>query len=323
MDTFALVITGAAVLALALMLLQKRKTGIRTGTAFAFGAIAFPLCVLIGRAAFFLCSIEWIKNSELSFWDFISSGYSYMLYGAVLGGFAAVFLTAKITGQSFGKIADTAAAPAALLIIAGRFAEYLIGAGYGTGVKTWFDPEGEWSMIAWEEPDAICRFPFAVKNYYGAWRFSINLWEGLAAVVFLIVLLRMKKRKTGGACSLLLLMYASCQILFESMRKDEVIIWGFVKANQLISAILVLGILVFCWMKQPKEQRNVKELCIRIAMLLIFAGIIMLLEFALDQKINFLLWMRVDLNYLVMAACCLGMLLTVLPQWRKAWPKED
>ena len=178
-------------------------------------------------------------------------------------------------------------------------------------------------MIAWEEPDAICRFPFAVKNYYGAWRFSINLWEGLAAVVFLIVLLRMKKRKTGGACSLLLLMYASCQIIFESMRKDEVIIWSFVKANQLISAILVLGILVFCWLKQPKEQRNVKELCIRIAMLLIFAGIIMLLEFALDQKINFLLWMRVDLNYLVMAACCVGMLLTVLPQWRKAWPKED
>ena len=245
MDTFALVITGAAVLALALMLLQKKKTGIRAGTAFIFGALAFPLCVLIGRAAFFLCSIEWIKNSELSFWDFISSGYSYMLYGAVLGGFAAVFLTAKITGQSFGKIADAAAAPAALLIIAGRFAEYLIGAGYGTGVKTWFDPEGEWSMIAWEEPDAICRFPFAVKNYYGAWRFSINLWEGLAAIVFLIVLLRMKKRKTGGACSLLLLMYASCQILFESMRKDEVIIWGFVKANQLISAILVLGILVF------------------------------------------------------------------------------
>ena len=287
MDSFALVITGAAVLALALMLLQKRKTGIRTGTAFVFGAVAFPLCVLAGRAAFFLCSFDWIKNSELSFWDFISSGYSYMLYGAVLGGFAAVFLTAKITGQSFGKIADAAAAPAALLIIAGRFAEYLIGAGYGTGVKTWFDPEGEWSMIAWEEPDAICRFPFAVKNYYGAWRFSINLWEGLAAVVFLIVLLRMKKRKAGGACSLLLLMYASCQIIFESMRKDEVIIWSFVKANQLISAILVLGILVFCWLKQ------------------------------------LLLWMRVDLNYLVMAACCVGMLLTVLPQWRKAWPKED
>ena len=323
MNTFALVITGAAALALTLMLLRKRKTGIGTGTALVFGALAFPLCILVGRAAFFLCSIEWIRNSEISFWDFVGSGYSYMLYGAVLGGFAAAFLSAKISGQSYGKILDAAAAPAALLIIAGRFAEYLIGAGYGTGVKTWFDPEGEWSMIAWENPEAICRFPFAVKNYYGAWRFSINLWEGLAAVVFLVVLLSMKKRKTGGAASLLLLMYASCQILFESMRKDEVIIWGFVKANQLISALLVLGILVFCWLKQPREQRSGKELGIRTGMLLISAGIIMLLEFALDQKINFLLWMRVDLNYLVMALCCLWMLLTVLPVWRKAWPGEE
>ena len=322
MDIFALVMLGAAALALALMLLRKKKTGIQTGTVLLFGALALPLCILAGRAAFFLCSIEWIKNSDISFWDFIGSGYSYMLYGAVLGGFAAALAAAKISGQSFGKVADAAAAPAALLILAGRFAEYLIGAGYGTGVSTWFDPEGEWSMIAWEDPSAICRFPFAIKNYYGAWRFSINLWEGLAALAFLIVLLTMKKRKSGGAASLLLLMYASCQILFESMRKDEVIIWGFVKANQLISALLVLGILAFCWLKQPKEQRQPKELALRTVMLLLAAGIIMLLEFALDQKINFLLWMRVDLNYMVMAACCAWMLLTVLPVWRRAWPRE-
>ena len=30
---------------------------------------------------------------------------------------------------------------------------------------------------------------------------------------------------------------------------------------------LVLGILVFCWLKQLKEQRNVKELCIRTVLL--------------------------------------------------------
>ena len=132
----------------------------------------------------------------------------------------------------------------------------------------------------------------------------------------------MKKRRTGGAATLLMLMYASCQILFESMRKDEVIIWGFVKANQLISALVVLGILIFCWMKQPEGQRTRKELTVRILLLLLCAGIVMLMEFALDQKIEFLLWMRADLSYIVMAACCVGMLLTVLPAWRKAWPEQ-
>jgi prolipoprotein diacylglyceryltransferase len=246
-----------------------------------------------------------------------------MLYGAVIGGFAAAFIASKVTGQAFGRIADAAAAPAALLIAAGRFAEYLIEAGFGSSVEEWFDPFEEWSMIAWENPEAICRFPFAVQNYYGTWRFSINLLEGLAAIVFLIVLLRMKKRKTGGAASLLLLMYASCQILFESMRKDEVIIWGFVKANQLISALLVLGILIFCWLKLPKQQRSKRELTFRLVMLFLAAGIVMLMEFALDQKVSFLMWMRADLSYIVMAACCVWMLATVVPLWKKAFPRED
>ena len=296
MTGFALVMAGAAIAALLLMLLMKKKTGIKTQSAFIFGALAVPLCVLIGRAGFWICNIEWQKKIGASFLDFLGSGYSYMLYGAVIGGFIAAFLTVKISGDSFGKIIDAAAAPAALLIAAGRFAEYLVekGAGFGVGVVDWFDPYEEWSMIAWEEPDAICRFPFAVQNYYGTWKFAINLWEGLAAIIFLIVLLRMRKRKSGGAASL----------------------------HQLISALLVLGLLIFFWLKQPRTERKVPELCIRTALLLVFAGIIMLMEFALDQKINFLLWMRVDLNYLVMAACCVGMLLTVLPQWRKAFPKE-
>ena len=324
MGIFALVIAGAAVLALLLMLLQKNKTGIKTRTAFIFGAIAVPLCILGGRTVFWLCSIEWIRNSNLSFWDLLGSGYSYMLYGAMLGGLAAAFLTARICGEPFGRVADAAAAPTALLIAAGRFGEYLIKAGFGSGVTEWFDPYEAWSMIPWEDPEPICRFPLAVQiPPYNSWRFSINLWEGLAAVVFLIVLLRMKKRRSGGAATLLLLMYASCQILFESMRKDEVVIWGFVKANQLISALLVLGILVFCWMKQPKKERKQSDLWIRTAMLLVSAGIVMLMEFALDQKVNFLLWMRADLSYIVMAACCIWMLLIVLPVWRKAWPIQE
>ena len=323
MTSFGLVMLGAAAAALLLMFFLREKHDLRKRTVFVFGALAAVLCILLGRAAFWLCSLEWIPDSGLSFWDFLGSGYSYMLYGAVIGGFAAAFISSKITGQAFGRIADAAAAPAALLIAAGRFAEYLIEAGFGSSVEEWFDPFEEWSMIAWENPEPICRFPFAVQNYYGTWRFSINLLEGLAAIVFLVVLLRMKKRKTGGAASLLLLMYASCQILFESMRKDEVIIWGFVKANQLISALLVLGILIFCWLKLPKQQRSKRELTFRLVMIFLAAGIVMLMEFALDQKVSFLMWMRADLSYIVMAACCVWMLATVVPLWKKAFPRED
>ena len=322
MTIFRWVIAGAAAAALLLMLLGRRKAPVRTGAVFLFGALAVPLCLLLGRAAFWLCSAEIMKNSPVSFWDFLADRYYFMLYGAVIGGFAAAFLAARITGEAFARVADAAAAPAALLIAAGRFGEYGIKAGFGSSVLEWFDPWEAWSMIAWEDPEPICRFPFAVQiPPYNSWRFAINLWEGLAAVVILIILLAMKKRRCGGKATLLLLIYASCQILFESMRKDEVIIWGFVKANQLISALLVLGILVFCWLKQPKAERRTSSLVLRTAQLLLAAGVVMMMEFALDQKINFLLWMRADLSYIVMAAACVWMLLTVLPAWRRAWPE--
>ena len=97
----------------------------------------------------------------------------------------------------------------------------------------------------------------------------------------------------------------------------------FPEADAHIVILLVLGILVLCWLKQPKEQRKQKELWLRTGMLLAAAGIVMLMEFALDQKINFLLWMRADLSYIIMAVCCIWMLLTVLPVWRKAWPKAE
>jgi prolipoprotein diacylglyceryltransferase len=165
MGTFALVIAGAALLALLLMFLQRKKTGIKPSTAFVFGTLAIPLCILIGRGAYWICSIEWMKKINVSFWDFAGSGYSYMLYGAVVGGFAAAFLTAKITGESFGRVADAAAAPAALLIAAGRFGEYLVNAGFGARILEWFDPYETWSMIPWEDPEPICRFPFAGRCF--------------------------------------------------------------------------------------------------------------------------------------------------------------
>ena len=323
MAQYGLVMLGAALCGLLIMILRREKTEMDLKTVFVFGALAVPLCVLAGRAAFWLCSLSWITDSDRRFWDFLGSGYSYMLYGAIIGGFLAAFLASKITGTPFGRIADAAAAPAALLVAAGRFAEYMIDAGFGTSVEAWFDPYENWSMIAWEDPSPICRFPFAVQNYYGTWRFSINLLEGIAALVFLVVLLVMKKRRSGGAASMFLLMYASCQILFESMRRDEVVIWGFVKANQLISAILVALLLVFFWLKTAPEKRTQAELWIRLALVVLLAGVGMLMEFALDEKIEFLHWMRADLSYIVLALCCAGMLAVALPLWRRAFPKEE
>ena len=47
------------------------------------------------------------------------------------------------------------------------------------------------------------------------------------------------------------------------------------------------------------------------------------MEFALEQKISFLEWMHMDLCYLVMGLACLGLVLTVLPFWKRAFPRAE
>ena len=52
MESFGLVMLGAAAAALLLMFLLREKHDLRKRTVFVFGALAAVLCILLGRAAF-------------------------------------------------------------------------------------------------------------------------------------------------------------------------------------------------------------------------------------------------------------------------------
>ena len=116
---------------------------------------------------------------------------------------------------------------------------------------------------------------------------------------------------------LLLMMYAACQVVLESMREDEVLRLNFMKINMLISALVMLGILILCLRKTKADGKHAARVT---GLLFLEAGIATAMEFALEQKIGFLTWMRADLCYLVMGLCCLGMLLTVRREWKRAFP---
>lgn len=313
---------GAAILAaLLLMVWTGRKRGVKGRTVAVFGILAVPLCALLGRAGYYLFSLSRMQVMGVGFFSMAPGGM--MLYGAAAGGLLAAFLTGKITKTSFARIADAAAAPAALMIAAERFGEYLTGAGYGFSVTDWFDPWNSYgrSYIAWENPEILCRFPFAVQDsFYGDWVFAINLLEGIAAVVFLVILLRMKNRQAGGAAVLLGTMYAACQIVFESMREDEVLRMNFMKVSMLVSALVLLGMLIICLVRQKADWKHAAA---RIGLLLLGAGVATGMEFALEQKISFLTWMRADLCYLVMTLGCLWMLFVIVKEWKVSFPVTE
>ena len=317
--SYGIVLAAAALAALALMVFTGRREGLKDGTVSWFAVWAVPLTVLCARIGYCVASLDWMREQGFGFFLAFSRG-GYMLYGAVPGGLLAAWAAGRCAHESPARILDAAAAPTALLIAAGRLAEPLVSLGYGHNIEEWFDPWMEKSMIAWEDPSPLYRFPLGAQDYYGDWNFAIFLPETLTALALLILLLCMKPRRAGAKVLFLLAGYAAAQVIWESMRQDEVLRWGFVRASQLLSAVTLAAILLICWRSLPAAQRKISGLLGRLGGLLLLCGVVIAMEFALEQKIGFLTWMRMDVCYAVMALCCAGFLGILLPLWNRAYP---
>lgn len=319
---YGLVMAASAALAFALTAWQGKKQGLKPGTISWFAVLSIPLALLIARIGYCLVMLDWLLDQGFDFFWQLSRG-GYMLYGAMVGGILAGAMTAKITHQSVAGILDAAAAPTALMIALCRMAEPLVNLGYGYDIEEWFDPFEEKSMIAWEDPSVLFRFPLGEQNYYGVWCFAVYLPETITALLIFFILLGLKKRRPGGKALLMTLLYAGTQAFWESMRQDAVLKWGFVRASQLFSGIAVLIVLIICWRMLDSSRRKPALLWRSVACILLSCGVIMAMEFALEQKIGFLTWMRMDVCYAVMALGCLGLIFSVLPVWKKVFPANN
>lgn len=317
---YGLALAAAAILALGLAKVTFRKTGISEDTLSWFAVLAVPLGVLGARLMYCLVRLPWFLEKGWGYFFRFTDG-GFMLYGAMAGGLLAAFLAARMKRQPFAYVADALAAPAALMICLSRLAEGLAGVGYGWPVADWFDPWMSMSLVQLEDYEWLQRFPFAMQEpMYEQWCWAVYVTEALAALVILIVLCRMKDRRGGAKALMMLLIYASMQILGESARQDEVMRWGFIRVSQLISALAAAAVLVICCVKMKK--RSAKLIMIASVGVLACAGVVMAMEFALEKKITALTWMPMDLCYIVTILGCLGMIAFVIPVWRQAFPAE-
>lgn len=149
----------------------------------------------------------------------------------------------------------------------------------------------------------LCRFPFMVYDpYYEAWGWALFVLEALIALVLFAVLLRKKTAWNGDGALLLLGLYASAQIVLESLRRDEFLRWGFVRVEEVASAVIVLAVLVAYCVKSGRGRRLSKAVCFGVfgAMTVLCV----LLEFATEGRIPFLTFLDVNGCYLMMAGAC-------------------
>ncbi len=298
---YALCLVFSLAAGLALFFILGKKRGIGRDALWLAALLALPLGLLGARLFYCVARVYYFLEIGLEniprLWD---GGYA--LWGAAGGVALSAVIAAKREKQPLGKLLDTLAPPAALVIALTRFAEYFSGEGRGF----------------YMDQEAFCFFPVSVyRADYGEWNLAVFVWEGVTALVILAVLLR-GKRKTGDTARLFLLLYSACQILLESLRRDSYLSWQFLRVSQLIAALILAGMMVAACRRHGKPAgeglRRGRLVVVCWCLFVAAIGCCVWLEFAIDKSAT----LSVDLAHVLEAVCCavLGVTaaLVVLPK---------
>lgn len=319
--------------ALALTAWNMKKADLKKETAGWFAVLAIPLCFIFARLGYCLFIIDQLIGMEDFDLIFRISDGGFLLWGALGGGLLAAWITGKITKQPAGRIMDTAIVGTCLLIAAGRIICGLVfkNQGVGMALSDWFnldwtDPEeaefaNRFSLFALEDYSFFERLPFAVKNYYDEWCWAIFVPEAIWACIMAWITSRCRARD-GGRTTLFLILYSCGQIVLEAMLMGEVVHlpWlGFVRANQVICAVVLVIVACICLKRLEKGKRG-KEAILCFAQVIIALGIVAAMEFAaFEKKITLIFYWPADVCHLLAGLACLWMGLAIGRVWKKAY----
>lgn len=266
---------AACVLAVAAAI--RHRLGWSAGAVMAIASCV--LCMVCARGYYLL-----VAGPGFRFRLFPDVPYDYAFGGGVLGFLAALVLTALACRKRFALVADCFA-PVGLACIAGlRMAEAFSDFGWGDMLDA-----------AW-----LQRYPFAIQNMYEEWCAAVFNLEALFALLILLAILLAGKKLTGCRLQTGLVWWAVTQIFCESLRVES-IVWGFVRVQQLLSALILLAVLLLGTLRLPAGGRK-RSVPSWIGFALA-CGSVIFIEYAID-KMPWATW----INYAAMAAvlCMLG-----------------
>jgi len=142
----------------------------------------------------------------------------------------------------------------------------------------------------------------AYDPYYECWGWALFMAGALIALLLFILLMKKKPAFDGDGMLLFFGLYASAQVVLESLRRDEFLRWGFVRVEELLSAVIILTVLILYWVRSGKGRAACKS-----SLVAVFAAMVvfcLLLEFATEGRIPFLVFLDVWHCYALMAAAC-------------------
>ncbi len=296
---------GTALWLLAAWFLAPQK-GIPGGTVLLTGVLAIPLGLLFARITYCLISLAYYLDTigqpiaMLYFWD---GGLSMM--GALLGVSLAALIVAKAKKVHYGRLMDVLAVSAGAFLAVARLGEAFTTLGRGKTINA-----------AWMRDSAF----FGIRETWSEDVFhAVFRYEAAIAVLFLVVMVCLflgKKTRAAALPGDLALvfgaLFGSAQVVLESLRDDGHLLWGFVRASQVISILLpVAAIAVFSVQLIRREGMGWRP----VAAWLAAAGSIavaIVKEFDIDTSNNLFR------EYLIMSLAMVALAAVVLLLWRRA-----
>lgn len=280
---YALGFAASLLLSSLLMMRGLKRAGYAPAAGETFLLAAVPLGLLLSRLFYVLIRLDfflgWGGNLAFRLWQ---GGFSF--WGLPLALLLALLAAARLNRASPARLADSVIPYALLLLALGRLCEGLAGQGFGR-----------------EAGPALAFFPFSVVNEYGEWRYAVFLLESLGALLILLLVNRARGGQEGDRARLALVLYCACQLVFESLRQDEVLAWGFVRASQFFSALALLLMMVS---GLYRGRRNAWRAPAHLALALFFLLILLVagLEYAIDKT-----GLSLGLIYALMALAAAGL----------------
>lgn len=305
---YGLTLAAAAAAWLFLSGLLAKKKNISVNTVLLTDVLAIPMGLFFARLLYCLVSLEQFLETfglpvaMLYFWD---GGFSMM--GALLGVSLAALIAARIKKVSYGDLMDVLAGSAGLFLAIARLGEAYTTLGRGKSIS-----------IEWMQKSTF----FSTREVWGDFH-AVFRYEAVVAAVLLAVMLCLffgkKTRATARPGDLALVfgtLFGSAQVVLESLRDDGHMLWGFVRASQIISALLpVAAVVVFSVQLIRREDVGRKLIA---SWLLAAAGIgfAIIKEFDIDTSNNLFR------DYALMSIAMAVLASSALYLWREAKNKR-
>ena len=295
---------GSILLSFGLFLLLGRGCNNRGRLA----AVALVPTVLLGmvcsKLLYMLLQLDYVLADG---WDMLllsASPEHFSFIGGILGVCLAILLAAKLVKVPPMK-ALNAFAPAGLLLAAlARFGEGFLAQKFMTGTGPYM-----------EEGSPLCFFPISVNcsadPEWQEWYLSVFLIEGVLLLVAAVVsFICFKKGRFIRSLFLLCLPQVICENLL-----NNIFWWIFcIRVEQLLYMVVMTVILIIYAVRAREWKYRLLPVIVAAAC----AGLFIVAEFAMEQKIEFLSFLSVSDCYMLMGLGTVALLFTEIIASRKA-----